>query len=69
MEASYLKVGQLASGQNIMIDGVSHTWHHGTKKGSMELVPTDLHNKSQIGPKKGGNGGLHIGMALWWKQL
>ena len=49
------------------INGELHTWHHGTKKGEMELIPTNLHKASQRNHGRGE--GPHIGLLMWWNYL
>ena len=50
----YQRSGARGRGDIAIIDGVQYTWHHHHKKGHMQLIPKDVHEK--IG---------HIGMAIW----
>ena len=50
----YQRSGANSRGDIAIIDGVQYTWHHHHKKGHMQLIPKDIHEK--IG---------HIGMAIW----
>lgn len=47
--------------RQVMIDDEKYVWHHGRRKGEMELIPQGLHTKSKTSPASD-----HAGQMLWW---